>query len=388
MQIRPENPGLAQAGLVAAHTPGPVAGLSKPDLAGLIQKLNAADVVALLDVAPSDMGKLTQILQSGEPQLRPNAQGLAPSASLNPPSPATETRPVEQPLLVNQTAAVNRPESVDRPEVVNPPGSANQATNQANVVNQPVALNRPGSVAESEIVNSTGLVNQPIALHQAVLSTQLNAASLAMLLNRPEMVNPPQLVNPVALANPSSEMIPVLVEQTGGDHAQAHITVLVAKFDAQVKLSQAEQTVEQSGGRKLPEWETSPQILLQIGHRLYNAGGYGNYIRASAVADTIQSAYWGATLIHDQIALAATRVSPLGKEGALPKSRAFPTFSFSGLSASLRVLWRRAPLLVLLLSWLAVGIFGGILFKSFNFEFWALGFLALVGFGFYSTIRK
>jgi hypothetical protein len=382
MQIRPENPGLAQADLVAAHTPGPVAGLSKPDLAGLIQKLNAADVVALLDVAPADMGKLAQILQAGEAQLRPNAPGFTnqpgqvnPSASLNALSPTTQTRPVEQPLLVNQTAAVNRPESVDRPDVVNPPGSANQAANQPNVVNQPVMVNQPLALNRPEAAET-------VALHQVVLPTQLNAANQALLLSRPEIVGPPQLVNP------SLAVVPVFVEQTGGDHAQAHIAVLVAKFDAQVKLSQAEQAVEQSGGRKLPEWETSPQILLQIGHRLYNAGGYGNYIRASAVADTIQSAYWGATLIHDQIALDATRVSLLGKEGVFPGSRAFPTFSFSGLAASLRVLWRRAPLLVLLLSWLAVGIFGGVLFKSFNFEFWALGFLALVGFGFYSTIRK
>jgi hypothetical protein len=383
MQIRPENPGLAQADLVAAHTHTPAAGLSKPDIAGLMQRLNAADAVTLLDVASSDMGKLAQILQAADPQLRPGAPSLTnsapqvnPSAALNPLSPTTQTRPVDQPLLVNQTAPVNRPESVERPEVVNPPGSANQVANQPNVVNQPVvvnqplASNRPESVIQPEVVNhAPSLTNAERLITLTALSNQLNTPNQSAPLNQPEMIDPPQLVHPAAPAN------------------QAHSAVLVAMFNAQVKLSQAEQAVEQSGGRKLPDWETSPQILLQIGHRLYNAGGYGNYIRASAVADTIQSAYWGATLIHDQISLAATRANLVGKDG-YPGSLAFPDLSLSKLRAGLRRLWRRAPLLVLLLGWLAIGICGGLLFKSFGFEFWALGFLALVGFGFYSTIRR
>jgi hypothetical protein len=89
-------------------------------------------------------------------------------------------------------------------------------------------------------------------------------------------------------------------------------------------------------------------------------------------------------LIHDQTA-SPTRVS-FRKGVGFPGTRAFAIASFKKLPESVRLLWRRAPLLVLLLTWLAVGIFGGILFSGF--EFWALGFLALVGFGFYRTIRK
>jgi hypothetical protein len=62
-------------------------------------------------------------------------------------------------------------------------------------------------------------------------------------------------------------------------------------------------------------------------------------------------------------------------------------------------LWRRAPLLVLLLGWLVAGLFGGAVAALFLneraaaavavfFEIWALGFLALVGFGFYMRVRN
>ena len=67
--------------------------------------------------------------------------------------------------------------------------------------------------------------------------------------------------------------------------------------------------------------------------------------------------------------------------------------------AFLKNLWRRAPLLLLLLGWLAGGVAGGSLVAllrsdlppstvSWFFEVWALGFLALVGFGFYMRVRN
>ena len=65
-------------------------------------------------------------------------------------------------------------------------------------------------------------------------------------------------------------------------------------------------------------------------------------------------------------------------------------------------LWRRAPLLVLLLGWLAAGLLGGSSYATLQswwpqpwlqpvfapaFEIWGVGFLALIGFGFYSRVR-
>jgi hypothetical protein len=66
-------------------------------------------------------------------------------------------------------------------------------------------------------------------------------------------------------------------------------------------------------------------------------------------------------------------------------------------------LWQRAPLLVMLLVWFAVGFSGGCVFallRSYwpemwpeslvadGFEVWGLGFLALIGFGFYARVRN
>jgi hypothetical protein len=73
-------------------------------------------------------------------------------------------------------------------------------------------------------------------------------------------------------------------------------------------------------------------------------------------------------------------------------------------SARIKQLWRRAPLLVLLIAWLAAGFVAGSVsailrilwppetwpegFVSAGFEVWGLGFLALVGFGFYMRVRN
>jgi hypothetical protein len=66
-------------------------------------------------------------------------------------------------------------------------------------------------------------------------------------------------------------------------------------------------------------------------------------------------------------------------------------------------LWQRAPLLVLLLAWLGMGVGAAVCWLAikqiwpeswvaslgdFGFEVWGLGFLALVGFGFYARVRK
>ena len=70
---------------------------------------------------------------------------------------------------------------------------------------------------------------------------------------------------------------------------------------------------------------------------------------------------------------------------------------------SIAGLWRRAPLLLLLVAWLAVGTAGGLAsllqrkvwpdawpswLNDAGFTLWALGFPALVLFGFYMRVRN
>jgi hypothetical protein len=218
------------------------------------------------------------------------------------------------------------------------------------------------------------------------LLKQLNSADTVTLpdLAASDLVKLAQVLQPMELHADVSRS--AAFDQSLADSVQARPVIIAARLDAEMKLGQAEQVIELAGGRKLAQWETDPQTLLNIGHRLFSAGGHANYLRAAAVAEMIQSAYWGSTLIQDQTAPTA-RVSS-SKQIGFPVNRILAAVSTVKLRERVRSLWGRAPLLVLLLAWLAVGIFGGTLYSGFGFEFWAVGFLALVGLGFYSTIRR
>jgi len=69
----------------------------------------------------------------------------------------------------------------------------------------------------------------------------------------------------------------------------------------------------------------------------------------------------------------------------------------------IKKLWLRAPLLVLLLLWFTLGFSGGSVYAALRkfwphawpeslvagaFEVWALGFLALIAYGFYARVRN
>jgi len=185
----------------------------------------------------------------------------------------------------------------------------------------------------------------------------------------------------------------------------------VAKMDAETKLAVAEQVLENAGWPKLAHWETAPSSLIQIGHRLLEAGGYGNYIRTAELANNLQSAYWTAAIQAPPDIPAATGIkkedTPLKRRGAGPAALALAQYSWESLRQKLppRVekLWLRAPLLVLLGTWFFIGLFGGLFAagakliwpdswivaaSDFGFEIWGLGFLALVGLGFYASITK
>jgi hypothetical protein len=183
----------------------------------------------------------------------------------------------------------------------------------------------------------------------------------------------------------------------------------VAKMDAETKLTSAERVIEDAGWQKLPHWETAPQALLGIGHRLLEAGGYANYIRAGELATTLQSAYWGATTIQPP---------PVNRPGALKKEHThlgrrgagWAALGYSSwerlretLPPQFQGLWERAPLLAMLGAWFVLGLSAGLVSvlakalwpnswivsaSDFGFEVWALGFLALVGFGFWARVRK
>ena len=198
------------------------------------------------------------------------------------------------------------------------------------------------------------------------------------------------------------------------EHLMGRLTT-VAKIDAESKISQAEQVMEDNGWAKLPHWDTKPETLLQIAHRLYEAGGYSNYVRSARYADaTMQSAFWGASLVQQPI-LPVTESAKLEEEESVtakPRDAGEATVAAlqytwhklqTKVPARIDALWQRAPLLLLLFGWLIAGVIGGVLslvvrkiwpdgwaasLTDLGFQTWGLGFLALVGFGFWARIRK
>ena len=213
----------------------------------------------------------------------------------------------------------------------------------------------------------------------------------------------------------------------------------VAKMSAEDGLSRAEQTVSQSEG-KVSNWDTNADVLLKMAHRLFEAGGYANYSRTSELARVVNEAateikavphvlaasasasgtagiqpgqiipginapYW----VSPELSIAGPAVVPRPRSSRRNASTTFEGF-FENLqdlreiaAIALSQLWTRAPLLVVMLTWLFMGLWGGVIFSiashiwpdsplvtlgNFAFQLWGIGFLGLVGFGFYARIRQ
>lgn len=170
--------------------------------------------------------------------------------------------------------------------------------------------------------------------------------------------------------------------------------VAETRIQAEQKVATAGQAIAAGGVKKLPGSDVELVTVLSLATRFLETGRLADYWRASELAQVVIGHYgWAPTM-------AGT---------GLPEPRRAVTAERSiGVRihlwlVRLKQLWRRAPLLVLLLGWLAVGIFGGAcsaLLRKFQpdvfdpsiaaigFSIWGLGFLALVGFGFYMRIRS
>lgn len=211
----------------------------------------------------------------------------------------------------------------------------------------------------------------------------------------------------------------------------------VAKMSAENGLSRADQVTSPVAG-KLVDWDTRSDVLLQLAHRLFESGGYANYSRTAELARMVTDAVEARPVIQALAASASSAgaqiyphinqimpgvnvpywVSP-DVPIALPedsKSNPPGRASHSAMDDIRRnlsdlkeisenafhLLWKRAPLLVMMLVWFAIGLAGGLAFAvasrfwaeslivsigNFAFDLWGIGFLALVGFGFYVRVR-
>jgi hypothetical protein len=140
--------------------------------------------------------------------------------------------------------------------------------------------------------------------------------------------------------------------------------------------------------------ESGPRVAILLADRLLEAGGYANCIRSAQLSQAS----------IDKYGYVPSPVAPV------PEDERSAAVDFERTLAAWRHrwmpwignLWLRAPLLVLLLAWFAVGFAGGSVFAILRhwwpetwpgslvaggFELWGVGFLALIGFGFYARVR-
>lgn len=171
-------------------------------------------------------------------------------------------------------------------------------------------------------------------------------------------------------------------------HAMAHITEL-ARSEADTLLTRAGQVLAGEGARSIPNWQSRPEVLAAAAQNLFDAGGYANFVCSAYLTQAIVEAPSEKGRRQDR----PRRVSVDSTWNSV-RQRAK-----SGATA----LWWRAPLLVLLAGWLAVGLVAGpltilvrdvapgsgllVLLDGF-YRLWGLGFLALVAFGFWARVRK
>jgi hypothetical protein len=155
---------------------------------------------------------------------------------------------------------------------------------------------------------------------------------------------------------------------------------LAARLDAETQIAQAAQEISAADS-------PSPHGLLALANHLYDAGGYANYTDAASIAQAaINTSVYPAALPEPVLGFAPGTARNGG--------RSFAAFARATQSMVYR-LWVRAPLLVLLLGWFGAGLGAGVAMLVFSaaalnatFELWALGLLALVGFGFYMRVRN
>jgi len=172
-----------------------------------------------------------------------------------------------------------------------------------------------------------------------------------------------------------------------------------ARVDAETRLQQALRIVQEPGFAERPIDGMKPATLALLAERLVDAGGYANSIHSAEISQKIiDPSLWAPAPVIPERVLEQEEVSYITGTRARTALATLRLWSDATV-AGVKRLWRRAPLLALLLGWLLTGLVGAsvaLLFRNdlpasvtgWGFEIWALGFLALVGFGFYARVRN
>jgi hypothetical protein len=186
------------------------------------------------------------------------------------------------------------------------------------------------------------------------------------------------------LVSQETSLIPIRVEVK--DLLQR--LALSAKAEAEHTLAAASLAIE-TGTAREPRPAIDPTEVLAIAQRLLETGQHINFVRAAELAQTACSYYiLPAPVPEVRLAQRPSAGNPFRD---LPRSRqAF---------RQMKAMWRRAPVLLLLLGWFSVGLIGGFIsligraagwgpLNSTVIAIWAVAFLVLIVFQFFATTMK
>jgi hypothetical protein len=134
-----------------------------------------------------------------------------------------------------------------------------------------------------------------------------------------------------------------------------------ARSQAEVRLDRTTELVSTLGPRPMSSDFDTP-AMLAIAARFVETGRLADCARGGELARAVLERY------------STPPIRPAGRPLAAAGRAA---------AEQARRLWARAPLLVLLLAWLALGLSG-----AFGRGMWPVGLLALVGLGFYARVRR
>ncbi len=170
-----------------------------------------------------------------------------------------------------------------------------------------------------------------------------------------------------------------------------------AQLDAETRLGQGTRLLQAAVSEKLPQHEINPEIVLLIASRLLDAGGYANCVRSAELSQMTINLFGAPT--PAPVYLSDPRSITIGSTHDERDQRG----GRNKWVPRIGKLWQRAPLLVLLLAWFAVGLAAASVSAIMQIRWphswptfllaeflrvWPLGFLALILFGFYARVRN
>jgi hypothetical protein len=178
---------------------------------------------------------------------------------------------------------------------------------------------------------------------------------------------------------------------------------VTAKAEAEAQLAKAVKLMESLGAKELVVREIRAENLILVAGRLLDAGGYANSVWSAELSQlVIDPRLWAPNAVPVPPQVKDRNDSgPAASDGIFAAIRL--VCAGLQLGSRSRRMWFRAPLLVLLLTWFAVGLAGGVfsaLVRNYwpsvlsaslvegSFELWALGFLVLVAVGLYMSVRN